>query len=271
MAGHGATDVQALDAEASPLHAQEALVAAGSVTSRFLRSRDRGSRCTSLISRRKGMRQVHRSHSRCAQRCSPDCGEMGTSPGQSSAGRRPAKAQDGAPKVGARTPTSGGAAGKAAAVGPSDDRTGDCLGSAPAARCSRCGGRTSTSSRGCSRCARRFTMARSTLRKHAGPRRLDARRRRHSRRRIVHNCSPSRRGRRANSLKRLVHPARLAHARAERSEVRRERETAGCGHPNEVGLVRPARLELATSWFVAGNDGVSRTLRRLAVSCWDRT
>jgi hypothetical protein len=49
----------------------------------------------------------------------------------------------------------------------------------------------------------------------------------------------------------VVRPAGLDRAREERSESRRELETAGRNHCDKVGMVRPAGLEPATSWFVA--------------------
>src|SRR2546422_11682615 len=42
----------------------------------------------------------------------------------------------------------------------------------------------------------------------------------------------------------------------ERSEGRLELETAGRAHSDNVGMVRPAGLEPATSWFVAVNTFV---------------
>jgi hypothetical protein len=43
---------------------------------------------------------------------------------------------------------------------------------------------------------------------------------------------------------------------ASRRRAARERRCAGRDHPNEVGMVRPARLERATSWFVGQCRGL---------------
>ena len=57
----------------------------------------------------------------------------------------------------------------------------------------------------------------------------------------------------------MVRPARLEPVRFEpqaRSGV--TEECGGVTQPNEVGLVRPARLERATSWFVARRNEATR-------------
>ena len=74
--------------------------------------------------------EVHRSHSRCAERGSPDRGEMGAPSGQSCARRRLAKAQDGSSEVGADAAAGRGVARRAAAAGTNDGWAGDPLGAA---------------------------------------------------------------------------------------------------------------------------------------------
>jgi hypothetical protein len=59
-------------------------------------------------------------------------------------------------------------------------------------------------------------------------------------------------------------PARLEHARTERSEGRRVLKCGGSNNVNEVDVVRPARLERATSWFVAGRKGGNMGQRETA-------
>ncbi len=51
------------------------------------------------------------------------------------------------------------------------------------------------------------------------------------------------------------------------TRVERWLRSAGVRHPNEVWVVRPARLELATSWFVARKNAVSLALPTLVAAC----
>jgi integrase len=108
--------------------------------------------------------EVHRSHSRCTERCSPDRGEVGAPSRQSCAGRRLAKAQDGQSKVGTDPQQ---AAALLDALPPlARTMVGlAILSGCDVANCSRCAGATLTSTRGCSQCERPSTTGRSPRRR----------------------------------------------------------------------------------------------------------
>ena len=109
--------------------------------------------------------QVHRSHSRCAERGAAHCGEMGPPPGEPGAGRRFADAQMCPSEVGVDDGAGSGARGGPAAAPADDGRSGHPL--RPSTRRAVCAALEGHRREGaaCSRFGRRSTTGRSARRR----------------------------------------------------------------------------------------------------------
>ena len=162
----GAADVQALDAEASSLHAEEASVAAVWRQGAFGRSRVRRFRHTWLISPRQGYAPKSIDHVHdvlsAVLRTAVKWGHLQENPAR---GVDLPTLKTVRPKWALTTTAGRGAARRAATAGADHGRAWRSSQDSGAASCSRCGGGTSTSRRGCSRSARRSTTACSARRR----------------------------------------------------------------------------------------------------------